>query len=177
MLVGKCDLLPGCFGQEVDDDLPHLFARPAVKVSHALHEPGKEAGVPDTGFLAQLAAGRCDRVLSRLDVALGEIPVRAVVEEEVFAALSGAKQDHAGGHLVSHGAYIPRGPRLAKRMILATTRYDETTDVDSKRSAAAADGAGWRTPMSRRSPSVGRKVPRGAFVHDRRAILKLVPKL
>jgi hypothetical protein len=32
-------------------------------------------------------------------------------------------------------------------------------------------------PMSRRSPTVGRKVPRSAFVQDRRAILKLVPKL
>jgi hypothetical protein len=31
--------------------------------------------------------------------------------------------------------------------------------------------------MSRRSPTVGRKVPRSAFVQDRRAILKLVPKL
>jgi hypothetical protein len=31
--------------------------------------------------------------------------------------------------------------------------------------------------MSRRTPTVGRKVPRSAFVQDRRAILKLVPKL
>jgi hypothetical protein len=31
--------------------------------------------------------------------------------------------------------------------------------------------------MGRRSPTVGRKVPRSAFVHDRREILKLVPKL
>jgi hypothetical protein len=31
--------------------------------------------------------------------------------------------------------------------------------------------------MSRRSPTVGRKVPRSAYVQDRRAILKLVPKL
>jgi hypothetical protein len=31
--------------------------------------------------------------------------------------------------------------------------------------------------MGRRSPTVGRKVPRSAFVQDRRAILKLVPKL
>lgn len=31
--------------------------------------------------------------------------------------------------------------------------------------------------MSRRSPTVGRKVPRAAWVQDRRAILKQVPKL
>jgi len=31
--------------------------------------------------------------------------------------------------------------------------------------------------MGRRSPTVGRKVPRGAFERDRRTILKLVPKL
>ena len=31
--------------------------------------------------------------------------------------------------------------------------------------------------MGRRSSSVGRKVPRSAFDRDRRAILKLVPKL
>jgi hypothetical protein len=31
--------------------------------------------------------------------------------------------------------------------------------------------------MSRRSSTVGRKVPRSAYVQDRRAILKLVPKL
>jgi hypothetical protein len=31
--------------------------------------------------------------------------------------------------------------------------------------------------MSRRSPTVGRKVPRSSYVQDRRAILKLVPKL
>jgi len=31
--------------------------------------------------------------------------------------------------------------------------------------------------MSRSAPTVGRKVLRSAFVQDRRAILKLVPKL
>lgn len=31
--------------------------------------------------------------------------------------------------------------------------------------------------MGRRSPTVGRKVPRSAFVRDRRVMLKLVPKL
>ena len=31
--------------------------------------------------------------------------------------------------------------------------------------------------MSRRTPTVGRKVPRSSYVQDRRAILKLVPKL
>ena len=31
--------------------------------------------------------------------------------------------------------------------------------------------------MRRNAPTVGRKVPRGSYEHDRRAILKLVPKL
>ena len=31
--------------------------------------------------------------------------------------------------------------------------------------------------MARRSPTVGRKVPRSAFERDRRLILKQVPKL
>ncbi|HTU02628.1 MAG TPA: hypothetical protein VMG58_12460 [Candidatus Sulfotelmatobacter sp.] len=31
--------------------------------------------------------------------------------------------------------------------------------------------------MGRKSPAVGRKVPRSSYERDRRAILKLVPKL
>jgi hypothetical protein len=31
--------------------------------------------------------------------------------------------------------------------------------------------------MGRNAPAVGRKVPRGSYERDRRAILKLVPKL
>jgi hypothetical protein len=31
--------------------------------------------------------------------------------------------------------------------------------------------------MRRKSPSVGRKIPRSSYERDRRAILKLVPKL
>src|SRR5512143_2514098 len=114
MFVGESHLVPGCLGQEVDDDLPHLLTRPPVKVAHAFHVAGDKAGVLDAGLLAQLPARGDDRVFTFFNVALGEIPVRTVVEEEVFAVWPVAKEDHAGGDFVSHGAYIPRAPRCCQ---------------------------------------------------------------
>jgi len=67
---------------------------------------------------------------------------------------------------------------LAKGMIptAQAARRDKRCGWE-KGFVVAADCAERRKPMGRRSPTVGRKVPRSAFVADRRAILKLVPKL
>jgi hypothetical protein len=58
----------------------------------------------------------------------------------------------------------PERMGLAKRMIPEMWRGSEREIQEAH-------------TMSRRSPTVGRKVPRSAYVQDRRAILKLVPKL
>jgi hypothetical protein len=111
VFVGKGDIPRGRLGQEVDDDLQHALSGLAVEIAHTFLEAGNEPGIPNAGLFVKFPRRRGLRVFSRLDVALGEVPMRSIIEEQILPLRTLPEQDHSGRDLTPHGSsrfFIPR---------------------------------------------------------------------
>jgi hypothetical protein len=107
----------GHFGQEEYDGLADQpVPAAAEEVDDLPLEVGDGREVADARLLAQLAEGRLEVGLARVDVALGEVPVPAVIEQQEadVAGLGPAAvedQEARRSFLARHGQLLTEGAR------------------------------------------------------------------